>query len=243
MTQMSAGGGGAPPPGGEQGATYCPFEDPNLGFFDGFVETLKQVIASPITFFRRVPDTSDIGRPLLFLAVMLFIGSFLEAAWGMIFRPMQSNPEDLRQALEQLNLPPEFIDSFSSMMGGEGALTTAITQIILGPIIGLIAGFIIAGFYHLLLMLFGGANRDFGATFRVVAYTSALQILLIVPMCGGLINLVWALVLWCVGLACAHRTDGWRAVLAVLLPWALCCLCCIGAFAAIVSAVAGAASH
>jgi hypothetical protein len=98
-------------------------------------------------------------------------------------------------------------------------------------IINVIIAFIVAGIIHLFLMLFGGANRGFGATFRVVAYTESLALCYIVPMCGPLIFLLWGLVLYIIGLAYAHRTDGWRAVLAVLAAPILCVLCCcLGVF-------------
>jgi hypothetical protein len=44
-----------------------------------------------------------------------------------------------------------------------------------------------------------------------------------VPICGGLICGVWALVCNCIGLARAHETDTGRAVLAVFLPLIVCC--------------------
>jgi hypothetical protein len=44
-----------------------------------------------------------------------------------------------------------------------------------------------------------------------------------IPICGGFIAGVWALVCNCIGLARAHETDTGRAVLAVLLPVIVCC--------------------
>ena len=45
----------------------------------------------------------------------------------------------------------------------------------------------------------------------------------IIPFCGGLISLVWAIILYVFGLSTAHRTTQGKAVLAVLLPVVLCC--------------------
>jgi hypothetical protein len=73
-------------------------------------------------------------------------------------------------------------------------------------------------------MIVGGANKSFETTFRVLAFsqgsTGPLQI---IPVCGGLIAGVWALVVNCIGLARAHETTTGRAVLAVLLPLIVCC--------------------
>ena len=73
-------------------------------------------------------------------------------------------------------------------------------------------------------MIVGGANQPFETTFRVLAFTQgSASPLQIIPLCGGLISGVWALVCNCIGLARAHETDTGRAVLAVFLPLIVCC--------------------
>jgi hypothetical protein len=72
-------------------------------------------------------------------------------------------------------------------------------------------------------MIVGGANNGFEATVRVVCYAQTAQLAGIVPFCGGLIAAIWAIVLYVIGLATAHRTTQGKAVLAVLLPVVLCC--------------------
>jgi hypothetical protein len=58
----------------------------------------------------------------------------------------------------------------------------------------------------------------------VVAFTQgSTGPLQMIPVCGGLISVVWALVCNCIGLARAHETDTGRAVLAVFLPLIVCC--------------------
>ena len=61
----------------------------------------------------------------------------------------------------------------------------------------------------------------------------------IIPFCGGFIAGIYTLVLDCMGLARAHETDTWRAVVAVLLPALLCC----GAVALSVFMVVGMATN
>jgi hypothetical protein len=73
-------------------------------------------------------------------------------------------------------------------------------------------------------MIVGGANHSFETTFRVLAFSQgSAGPLQIIPICGGLISGVWALVCNCIGLARAHETDTGRAVLAVFLPLIVCC--------------------
>jgi hypothetical protein len=112
-------------------------------------------------------------------------------------------------------------DTFAALAGlGIGS----IALIVLLPVFIVIVLFIGAAIVHLCLMIVGGANKSFETTFRALAFshgsTGPLQI---IPVCGGLIAGVWALVVNCIGLARAHETTTGRAVLAVFLPLVVCC--------------------
>jgi len=92
------------------------------------------------------------------------------------------------------------------------------------PLIIVIVLFIWSGLAHLCLMVFGGANQPFETTFRVFAFTQgSAGPLQIIPLCGGLISGIWAIVCNCIGLARAQETDTGRALLAVLSPLIVCC--------------------
>ena len=56
-----------------------------------------------------------------------------------------------------------------------------------------------------MLLALGGATRGFEATFRVAAFSQAASIFNIIPGCGGLISLVYTLVLLVIGLSEAHQ--------------------------------------
>src|SRR5205814_9266709 len=107
-------------------------------------------------------------------------------------------------------------DTFAAMTGMRAG---SAAFIILIPLFVVICLFIGSAVVHLCLMIVGGANQSFETTFRVLAFsqgsTGPLQI---IPICGGLIAGVWALVCNCIGLAGAHETDSGRAVLGVFLP-------------------------
>jgi hypothetical protein len=97
-------------------------------------------------------------------------------------------------------------------------------MVILVPLVIVIVLFIWSGLAHLCLMMFGGANHSFETTFRVFAFTQgSAGPLQIIPLCGGLISGVWAIVCTCIGLARAQETDTGRAVLAVFSPLIVCC--------------------
>jgi hypothetical protein len=59
-------------------------------------------------------------------------------------------------------------------------------------------------------------------------------------MCGPVVAVIWAIVLYIIGLTHAHGTDAWRAILAVLLPIFLCLCCIVVAFMTVLGAVFGA---
>src|SRR5204863_879753 len=92
------------------------------------------------------------------------------------------------------------------------------------PLFVVIVLFVGSAVVHVCLMIVGGANKSFETTFRVLAFmhgsTGPLQM---IPVCGGLIAGVWALIVNCIGLARAHETTTGRAVLAVFLPLIVCC--------------------
>src|SRR5207245_10369484 len=106
-------------------------------------------------------------------------------------------------------------------MTGRGVSAGFIVLVPLFIVIGLFIG---SAIVHVCLMIVGGANQSFETTFRVIAFsqgsTGPLQM---IPICGGLIAGVWALVCNCIGLARAHETDAGRAVLAVFAPLIVCC--------------------
>lgn len=116
-----------------------------------------------------------------------------------------------------------FTDKNNSLAAMTG-MGMGFATIILLPLFIVIALFIGSGIIHLCLMIVGGANKPFETTFRVLAFSQgSAGPLQIIPLCGGLISGIWALVCNCIGLARAHETDTGRAVLAVFLPLIVCC--------------------
>ena len=117
--------------------------------------------------------------------------------------------------------------------------TLMMLQVLMAPVLCVLVWFIWSGIAHLFLMLVGGARSSFETTLRVMAYAmGATAVFQLVPICGGLIGLLWGLVVEIIGLAEAHETSTGRAAAAVLLPIVLCCLCVvIGALVAVAMGV------
>jgi hypothetical protein len=94
---------------------------------------------------------------------------------------------------------------------------------IVSPFLIIFGLFLWSGFLHLLLMLVRGAKNGFEATFRVVSYANGANLFLAIPFCGGMIALIWTMVISIIGLKEAHGTSGGKASFAVLFPLILCC--------------------
>lgn len=188
-----------------------PWEDTaRAGAIERFVETVKLLATAPSEAFERMPIVGGIGQPLLFGIMVAWIGVAISAVWSLLFSGM--------------SLP--FIDSdqlglAGAVLGMSTAMTVAI--IFLAPIIVIIAVFVEAAVLHLMLMLVGGANKGFEATARVCSYAQASQLAQAIPFCGGLLSMVWSLILLITGLSAAHGASRGKAAVAVILPVVLCC--------------------
>jgi hypothetical protein len=73
--------------------------------------------------------------------------------------------------------------------------------------------------YHLFVrLLIGASNRGYRATFRVLAYAGAADLVGWVPFVGLLLAAVWAVYLATVGLRELHATTTGRALAALVVP-------------------------
>ena len=177
------------------------------GFANAFIETLAMVLTKPDLAFRTMKTEGGLAEPLIYGLIGGCVGGIVSLLLSL--------------GLQSLGLFAGQRDTFAALAGiGVGS----IALIVLVPVFIVIGLFIGAAIVHLCLMIVGGANKSFETTFRVLAFsqgsTGPLQI---IPVCGGLIAGVWALVVNCIGLARAHETTTGRAVLAVLLPLIVCC--------------------
>jgi hypothetical protein len=198
-----------PPPATPVPPSPIPWEDPSrTSVFERFAETVKLLTTRPGEAFSGMPPAGGIGSPLVYAILVSWIGIAAGVVWNVIFQGMW--------------LP--FMD-----LGDEAAIFAGFTAawavgvILLAPILVIIGVFIAAAILHLMLVIVGGANRGFEATVRVVCYAQTAQLAGIIPFCGGIISTVWAIVLYVVGLATAHRTTHGKAILAIALPLVLCC--------------------
>jgi hypothetical protein len=177
------------------------------GFANAFIETLAMVLTKPDLAFRTMKTEGGLAEPLVYALIGGCVGGIVSLLLSL--------------GLQSMGIFAGQRDTFAALAGvGVGS----IALIILVPVLFVIGLFIGAAIVHLCLMIVGGANKSFETTFRVLAFshgsTGPLQI---IPVCGGLLAGVWALIVNCIGLARAHETSTGRATLAVLLPVIVCC--------------------
>jgi hypothetical protein len=208
-----------------------PWDDRDrLGLLTAFVETIKKVLFDPVAFFRAMPVSGGLGGPMAFGIVVGYLGMMVSALYQAI---LQSLGAGMIGGLRR-----DQMERFAEMFGG---VMGFVFTLILGPFLLLIGLFVGAGITHLMLMLLGGAKRDFEATFRVACFAQAPAVFAIVPFCGQLIQAVYQIVLAIIGISEAHQIPRMTAALAVLLPMLIVCCCCGLGVAAMFGGIAGLA--
>jgi len=179
---------------------YCSWEDmENLGFLKAFFQTIGEALFRPSWFFSRMPVDRGLIHPLIFALVMGVLGGM----FGLLYQFLM-------------------IQHLGGLGGGEGFGSFSVPMIIASaialPLFTIIIVFIVSGILHVCLMIVRGNRKGFEATFRVVAYAMSTQVFGIVPLLGGVIGSIWALVIQILGLRESHGISTGRAALAIFLP-------------------------
>jgi hypothetical protein len=188
--------------------TGLPWENRDQhGFANGLLKTIVMVLTRPHEAYGVMKRDAGLMDPLLYAIIIGTAASLVAFVYSMIF-----------QSIGMVGAGDGALGRFL----GAGAMS--FLSVIFAPVIIAVVLFIAAGIAHLCLMLVGGANRSFETTLRVLCYSSgSANVLQLVPGCGGVLAGIASIVLNCIGLARAHQTDTWRAVVAVLLPLVVCC--------------------
>ena len=188
-----------------------------IGFVNALIETTKQVLPQPAAFFRSMPVTGGLGGPLLYAVIVGYIGLFASTIYNLVFRSVLSS------SLPRMGGNSD-IERLAGYMQGGAAL---LMNLILGPV------FIVIGAVRERGDLPPRPARCWAAP-RAASrppsawprYSQAASIFNIIPGCGGLIGLVYTLVLLVIGLSEAHGISRGKSAAAVLIPFVLICCCC-----------------
>ncbi len=211
-TVPPGGPGGPPSPGTAEGT---PWENrATLGFFPALLENLRRCLSDPTAFFDRMPKRANLGAALGYLVILEWIGAAAGFLWSQAIRGPQM------AILRSMGIEPR-----GQTLAPALEMAIYVGALLFAPLFILIAAFIWSAILHVVLWILDGAKEGFEATVRVYSYaagsTAPFQI---IPICGGLVALIWSLVLQIIGLSRAHGISPGKAALAVLLPLALCCV-------------------
>jgi hypothetical protein len=191
-----------------------PWEQPGYPFFAALIETTKLFLSRPREAFERSSPTIGIGRPLLYGCILSFVGNVFTAIYEFCARsivssmPMHGAMNDWMSA--EWSIPP-----VARMLG----------TILVSPFLIPLGILITAGLVHLFLLLLGGAPGGYANTVKAESYSNAPLFLSVVPICGSIGGLFWALALLVIGLTVVHRISTGKAIAALVLPLVLCCAC------------------
>ncbi|MGE4263476.1 MAG: YIP1 family protein [Desulfovibrio sp.] len=199
-----------------------PFEDlPRHGFFPGLWGTIRLALTAPSAFFRTMPVSGGMTKPLIFHLLLAEFMMACQYLWGLA---------GLGATAEYLN-SPELMD-----LGLGSAEAAPVLLFIIYPLLLVLRLMLMTGIIHLLLRLLRSGNSGAEATFRVLCYSAAPLLLGIIPGFGPLMGGVWSIGLTILGLKEAHRTNISAAMFAVLVPILLLLAAVVGLMQGMVGA-------
>lgn len=171
-----------------------------IGFFLGFIETIKAFLIHPAQAFsvmRRVAGIADALTYTVALQVFAFLWSF--ALGGA--DPAMLLPQD-PELVQMLDLP----ENFASLM------------VVIYPISVILLEFISAFAFHLALKWRKLQLYNFQLIFRIFAYASGTAaLLMLIPGIGGLLSILVTIYITYVGLRTIYGMDVSSFILTALL--------------------------
>nr|QNO47092.1 hypothetical protein ONOHIMFI_00018 [Methanosarcinales archaeon ANME-2c ERB4] len=169
-------------------------------FIDEFIGTWKKVITTPGDFFKEMPTSGGYGEPLKFAVVNYIIagiGTALVSILAFTF---------IASLLPMASFWPGSAFSFGS----------ALSNIIITPITGIIGLFIIGAILYVCFKIVGGSG-SYEGTVRIMAYTSAVDAVSWIPILGWIVGL-YAIYLGIVGGTFVHNITTLRSAIAIFIP-------------------------
>ena len=181
------------------------------GLLPSFFDTLTLLISRPSEAWARMRERGDTTSPLLFGIAICWLSTALQSVlFRVIARPMM----------------PDVITRRFPMLAGWGGGGSLIVKLIVSPFVIAIGLFIGAALLHLCCMLVGALQNSqsgFEGSLRAVCYSEVSSLAGVIPVVGGVIAVVWWIVLAIQGVERLHRTTSGKAAAAVLIPVVVCC--------------------
>jgi hypothetical protein len=180
-----------------------------LGAFSALVETVRQVLATPVATFKAMKREGGQATPLFFYLLVTTFATWAAIAYQLTFIMM--NPEAILGPLAKS------LDS-ASIIGIHVFLMALL------PMLLILVAYCAAGIFHLVFQLLGSSSQPFEVTFRAYCYAVApASVFRLIPICGDVLFFIAALVLLVLSFRETLRVDGARATIGVMVPSLLCC--------------------
>jgi hypothetical protein len=180
-----------------------------IGVVRGYLETVREVLVSPVRFFRTPALEDD--------AVGGFEHGLVSFGVGQIAVVLQAATTLLvfgGAFAIGTHAPPVI-----AVFGGYGCFLLALvpTMMVHVPVTTLVSVGIAAVAMHGTLMLLGAARAPFYAgTVRATSYAFATHALFVVPVAGPLIAVFWTVLIEAIGIREVHRCGSGIALIAAL---------------------------
>jgi hypothetical protein len=165
---------------------------------NSFVDVVRRLVLQPTAFFAGLPRQGSFLNPLVFALICTEISVLLVGLLSFVDVPGGMN-------------------SLFGASGDQGFLEF-LGGLVVAPIAAAVGIFLTALVTHLLVILVvGSGHAGFGATFRVISYSSVTGLVGWIPFIGWIFSL-YRLYLATVGIREMHATTTGKALLVVLLP-------------------------
>lgn len=191
------------------------------------LEMFTGLLSKPVRTMERLdPASQKLGAPLLYAVSFAMFGilcSTLQQWW------LQKSLMNWLMPLFNTSMPD--LDLTSS--NWELALT-----VLISPFSAVVGVLFQALFMHFGLWMIRAGKSGLNATLKVVCYAQTGYVLSLIPIVGIFAASLYNLVLIIIGCAKIHRETYGRAILAYLLPSAICC-CLAFAFLLIIFFLVG----
>jgi hypothetical protein len=193
---------------------------PEVKIFPAFFITLREVLFEPGSTFSRLPLNGQLMRPTTFYVALLIIQGGLGYLFYAIYLPFvlstQQRDTGISIGLVELILP---------------------FGMLLIIVLNIGFNFVLAGIYHLVLSMLGGASKGYEATYKVLCYSNSAHLFAFVPCVGIFAALAFYYISSIIGLQKTHGCETWKSVVTMILPGALCCLTIGGIYAFFIFAI------
>lgn len=179
---------------------------------DTFGDTMHVVLSSPQEAFRLMRRGGGIVNPMAYFIIGGILGQIPSAIYATIIRAI------VYAGFSDGPFPLELV-----LITGAFELIGGIIGVFISGIFGM---FISAAIWHVSLMLVGGANAGYEATYRALCFgLGSIAVLNAIPIVGPIIGFFYVFIVLIHAFTHAHEIDGGKAVVAVFLPFLAMCCC------------------